>query len=208
MLQTQTVEPGTYALLKELMSLPVLQDFALEGGTALSLYYGHRHSIDLHLFSNKAFDNEEVNYELNIYFGERIKTRTSTKVGIFAFIDNIKVDIVRIPHPIIRPIRTIQGIRFYTPEDIVAMKVQAILNRAQKKDFYNVEELLKHFSVLDFINRHKEKYNTQNLYITVPQALIYFDNAEDSDSPKGLMGQSWRSVKNNIQAKVRDYLKY
>lgn len=46
MLQTQTVEPGTFSVLKELLELPVLQGFALVGGTALSLLYGHRKSID------------------------------------------------------------------------------------------------------------------------------------------------------------------
>lgn len=50
MLQTKTVEPGTLSLLKELMELPILNNFSLVGGTALSLKYGHRISIDLDLF--------------------------------------------------------------------------------------------------------------------------------------------------------------
>lgn len=55
MLQTQTVEPGTFSLLKHLMDLPQLKDFSLVGGTALSLRYGHRKSIDLDLFSENNF---------------------------------------------------------------------------------------------------------------------------------------------------------
>ena len=40
MLQTRTIEPRTLGLLKELMSLPMLNSFYLVGGTALALQLG------------------------------------------------------------------------------------------------------------------------------------------------------------------------
>ncbi|MBK7087351.1 MAG: hypothetical protein IPH56_00010 [Chitinophagaceae bacterium] len=52
------------------------------------------------------------------------------------------------------------------------MKVQAILGRG-KEDFWDIAELLKHFTVKDSIQFHKEKYSTQNLLITVPQAITF-----------------------------------
>ena len=42
MLQVNTVEASTLALLQKLMQIPELADFALVGGTNLSLRYGHR----------------------------------------------------------------------------------------------------------------------------------------------------------------------
>jgi hypothetical protein len=42
MLHLETVEPHTFSVLNQLMEMPELQDFALVGGTALSLLYGHR----------------------------------------------------------------------------------------------------------------------------------------------------------------------
>jgi hypothetical protein len=42
------------------MKLPVLSDFLLVGGTALSLQYGHRISVDLDLFSTIEFDNQTI----------------------------------------------------------------------------------------------------------------------------------------------------
>lgn len=42
MLHTETVEPGTFALLERLVRIEPLKDFCLVGGTALSLRYGHR----------------------------------------------------------------------------------------------------------------------------------------------------------------------
>ena len=50
MLQTQTIEPGTLSVLNSLMKIAELKQFSLVGGTALSLKYGHRLSIDLDLF--------------------------------------------------------------------------------------------------------------------------------------------------------------
>lgn len=208
MLQTQTVEPGTFSLLEDLMTVPVLQDFALVGGTALSLLYGHRISIDLDLFSNAQFENFEVVKGLEKKFGESFQNRTTNeRFGIFCFIENIKVDIIRHPHPLIRPIKEIEGIRFFSTEDIIAMKVQAILGRGKKKDFWDIAELLKHYPVADFVRFHKEKYSSQNLLITVPQAITYFGDAEESEDPVSLKGQTWKSVQKEIKEKVREYLK-
>ena len=54
MLQTQTLEPPTLELLKSLQKKEYLKGFSLAGGTALSLYYDHRKSIGLGLFSDKC----------------------------------------------------------------------------------------------------------------------------------------------------------
>ncbi len=188
------------------MGLPELKEFHLVGGTALSLMYGHRTSIDLDLFSVNKFDNELIINSLSNIFGHESNIRTASHFGIFCFIEGIKVDIVRFPHPLIRPTIEIDHIRMYSPEEIIAMKVQAILGRGKKKDFWDVAELLHHFNIKDFIDLHKEKFSTQNLYITVPQAITYFDDAEESEDPVSLKGQTWKSVKLFIQNKVREYL--
>ena len=206
MLRLETVEPGTFSILKELMELFELLDFHLVGGTALSLMYGHRTSVDLDLFCIDKFDNNLITNSLQNRYKDRLDIRTSSHFGIFGFIDDVKIDIVRFPHPLIRPTLNIEGIRMYSPEEIVAMKVQAILGRGKKKDFWDVAELLQHFTVKDFIVLHKEKYSTQNLFITVPQVITYFDDADESEDPISLKGQSWDSVKSFIQQKVRDYL--
>ncbi|MBK9736482.1 MAG: nucleotidyl transferase AbiEii/AbiGii toxin family protein [Saprospiraceae bacterium] len=207
MLHLETVEPNAFSILEKLMTIPELLDFSLVGGTALSLMYGHRISVDLDLFTNQKFDNKNIQAALIREFGDDFVMEDKPSFfGIFCYIADVKVDIVRFPHPIIRPILEIEGIRMYSPEEIIAMKVQAILGRAKKKDFWDVNELLEHFTVEDFVELHKQKYSTQNLIITVPQAISYFDDADDSEDPISLKGQTWESVKKSIQAKVRAYL--
>ncbi|MBL0112924.1 MAG: nucleotidyl transferase AbiEii/AbiGii toxin family protein [Saprospiraceae bacterium] len=50
MLHFETVEPYTFSVLEKLMKMPEMKAFSLVGGTALSLMYGHRTSVDLDLF--------------------------------------------------------------------------------------------------------------------------------------------------------------
>ncbi|MCO5234953.1 MAG: nucleotidyl transferase AbiEii/AbiGii toxin family protein [Chitinophagaceae bacterium] len=189
------------------MELPELNESSLVGGTALSLLYGHRRSVDLDLFSAKPFDNDVVVAALKKKFKASFVNRTTNlRFGIFGFIDEIKVDIIRHSHPLIRKESVIEGIRMFSPEDIIAMKVQAILGRAKKKDFWDIAELLNHYTVDDFINFHREKYTKQNLLITVPQALTYFADAEESEDPISLKRQNWQSIKKAIGQKVNAYL--
>jgi predicted nucleotidyltransferase component of viral defense system len=157
------------------MEIPLLKGFSLVGGTALSLLYGHRMSVDLDLFSNKSFENAEVIKAMkNKFKNEFVMEQKPPRFGIFCYMAGVKVDLVRHPHPLIRPEINREGMRMFSTEDIIAMKVQAILGRAKKKDFWDVAELLNHYTVADFIQFHKEKYSTQNLKITVPQAITYF----------------------------------
>ena len=206
MLHIETVEPRTFALLNELMAISEHQDFYLVGGTTFSLVYGHRASIDLDLFCPDKFENNEIIQVLENHFGNRLEIRSSIVFGIFCYIDNMKVDLVKHIHPLLnRPI-TKEGIRMFSLQDIVAMKVQAILGRAKKKTFWDIAEFLGHFGVEDFVELHKEKFKTQNLLITVPQAISYFSEAEEDDDPISLKGQTWDSVKKTIQKKVAEYL--
>lgn len=207
MLHLKTVEPSTFSVLKQLLGMPQLEGFSLVGGTALSLLYGHRKSVDLDLFSNAPFENASIIEALkNKFRDEFIMEERPPHFGIFCFVAGVKVDLIRHPHSLIRPGQIIDGIRMFSTEDIIAMKIQAVLGRGRKKDFWDIAELLNHFTVADFTEFHKQKFTTQNLMITVPQAISYFADAEESEDPISLKKQTWRSVQEFIHAKVREYL--
>lgn len=208
MLQKQTVDPGTFSVLKTLMELPLLDQFCLVGGTALSLKYGHRKSIDLDLFCNNPFDQQAIIDSLQETFGNKFVYRgNSSKWGIFCFIDNIKVDIVYYPHPLIRRFETIEGIRLYHDYDLMAMKVQALLGRGVRKDFWDIAELLQNYSIDDLISCHKEKYPNQMLGISIPQALVYFADADESENPIAIKIKSWDEIRSVLKERVRNFLK-
>jgi predicted nucleotidyltransferase component of viral defense system len=208
MLHTSTVEPGTLSLLKKLMTLPSLQQFSLVGGTALSLRYGHRSSVDLDLFFHEKFNHHLVIDELEATFQHSfVYKQQQTQFGIFCFINDIKVDIIYFPHLPIVPIEKEGKIRMYSSADISAMKIQAILGRGKKKDFWDLYELLRHYSLQQLIDWHKQKYPSQMLAISIPHAITYFVDAEESETPVSFKGQTWEQIKKGISKAVSDYLR-
>jgi len=190
------------------MSLPSLQPFSLVGGTALSLRYGHRSSVDLDLFFHERLNQGQIEEELNRTFGNDFDYESGhKKFGIFCYIEKIKVDIVYYPHFPIAPIEVQDNIRCYSSADIGAMKIQAILGRARKKDFWDLFELLQNYSLQQLMDWHKKKFPSQMLAISIPNAISYFVDAEDTEEPVSFKNQTWVGVKKGIQQAVRDYLK-
>ena len=115
MLYFETVESNTLSILKQLMSLSALEKFSLVGGTALSLRYGHRTSMDLDLFNHETFENAPILEALENEFGSKLDYKDNHRqFGIFCFIDGVKVDIIRYPHLPIAEIVTEEGIRIYS----------------------------------------------------------------------------------------------
>jgi predicted nucleotidyltransferase component of viral defense system len=190
------------------MNVRELADFYLAGGTALSLYYGHRRSIDLDLFSTTDFDTQVILQALSDIFPEFVYGHPNNKVGIFSFIENIKVDLIKYHHYHLIDTPVIEdGIRLMGIPDIAAMKVSAILKRGVKKDFWDISELLVHYKVADLINFYNQKFHSQQLLISIPQALTYFADAEDSEEPVSLKGQTWEQVKKHIKNSINEFLR-
>ncbi len=208
MLFNSTIHPGALVLLKQLMKIPELNDFSLVGGTALALRYGHRTSVDLDLFSAKEFQNADIIKVIENYFPSFEYKNPYNPIGVFGYIDDVKVDFVKHHyHKLIDKVVTEDDIRIVSDKDIIAMKVNAVLKRAVKKDFWDIAELLRHYTVEDFIDFYFEKFPSQMLLIPIPRALTFFDDAEESDEPVSLKGQAWGKVKKFIQKKVSDYLR-
>lgn len=206
MLRHPAIEEKTFSLLRQLQSLPCLADFSLAGGTALAIKHQHRISVDLDLFG-VTLDKEFILKELIKEFGTRIEyERSPSEWSLFCYINDIKVDIVKYDHPLVKPIKLLDSIRLFSDEDIAAMKVNAILGRGTKKDFWDVFELLHHFSLSDIISFHKIKFPQQILLISIPQALSYFEDAEDTPDPISLKNQNWKDIKKTIQKHISEYL--
>jgi hypothetical protein len=208
MLHYQTVESGTLSLLKKIMSIKEFSNFYLVGGTALALKHGHRISVDLDLFTNEPLDIELIIKRLQEEFkADFIYENQHLKYAIFCYIQGIKVDFVFYNHPIIAETENIDAIRMYADKDIAAMKINAILGRGNRKDFYDLAELLKKFTLTEIISFHKEKFPNQMLLISIPNAICYFDDADNDIDPLILNNENWDSVKNSIKNAISEYLK-
>jgi predicted nucleotidyltransferase component of viral defense system len=204
MLQTRTVEPATLGLLKSLMSQSLVEPFYLVGGTALALQMGHRFSVDLDLFTHLPydkevlFDNLKQNFDMTIEFSNNVIT--------IGYINEVKIDLVNVRYTPQYPMLTIEGVRMLDIRDIAAMKLNAIAQRGNKKDFYDMYFLFKSITLADMLTDFETKFKTQNSY-QVLKSLTYFADADEFSDPivfdKKL---TWDKVKTSISKTVNSFL--
>jgi len=206
MIYLNTVESRTFEVLEELMEVKELSNFALVGGTNLSLRFGHRVSVDLDLFTNTRFFPDEVFKGILNKFPSVIKINQRGQ-SLWLNIENIKVDIILHEYPYLEDVETISGIRFLSVKDIIPMKLEAMASRGVKKDFWDIYELLKHFSLLEMQDFYERKYVNSD-FGHVLLSMTYFKDAEiQKENPIALNGVTWAEVKEKMLNTVRDYSK-
>lgn len=203
MLYTQTVEPATLELLKKLLAIDALNNFALVGGTNLSLRYGHRMSIDIDLFINEDFDLEFVDKIIQSTF-KNVTVEYKKGQTLLYKIDNIKVDLVQHKYPYLKNIEIIDNIRMLSVEDVIPMKLNALAGRGAKKDFCDIAILLDYFSLPEMLDLFSKRYNNYDIGFVV-HSLYYFADAEPQDDPLFLIKNSWQTIKSKIKKHADKY---
>lgn len=182
-------------LLCELMREDVLDSFYLVGGTALALQLGHRVSVDIDLFADKAFDVQPIIGMLRDKFS--IQSLEIAKNTVRGEVGGIKLDIMAHRYPVVGSPAEVDGIRLASLQDIAAMKLNAIANRGSKKDFWDFSELLNHFSRDEMLSFFAKKYTDENIWY-VEKSLSYFEDAAEEPNPRDLKGHTWNEVKKII----------
>lgn len=99
MLRKEAVRPATLELIKSLQNQAYLDGFYLVGGTALALYYGHRESLDIALFTNETFDTEFLLEKLTNDFSYQVAY--SANQTLKGSVSGVKVDIISHAYPYI-----------------------------------------------------------------------------------------------------------
>lgn len=206
MLHKTTVAPATLRLLWQLMDIPELSAFVLVGGTNLSLRFGHRISVDLDLFTNTPFEREEIIQKIVKSMPQTILL-DQRKQSIWLTIDGVKVDIILHEYPYIKGEELIENIRFLAVEDVIPMKLEAMATRGVKKDFWDIAELLNHFTLSQMLVFYQQKYPHSDIGHII-LAMTYFTDAEtELNDPQDLKGITWAQVKRKIQNTVDIFLR-
>jgi len=202
MLYTNTLEPVTLALLKDISGCTWAGGLRLVGGTALALQYGHRQSIDLDFFGDIGCDVDELP-DLLRPFGKLTILKLTPNIRIFA-IDGIKVDFVNYSYPWIDDAIIDNGITLASDKDIAAMKVNAVIGRGTKKDFIDIFYLLKKYTLEEILSMYQAKYYDGSLFRAL-LSMGYFDDADPQPQPKMFFEDSWSEIKREIRTQVANY---
>lgn len=206
MLHTQVLQPTTLELLRSLQDKTYLNNFHLAGRTALALYYGHRKSIDIDLFSNTDFDTARIlesiqqDYSIQLLF-----TAENTIKGT---IDSVNIDIIAHKYRWLKEPLINENIRLISEPDIIAMKLNAISISGQRsKDFIDIYYALDHYNIKKIISFYQQKYNQQG-ETHILKSLIYFKDTDLSDWPVLIKNPSlkWSAVKERIEKEVFSYI--
>jgi predicted nucleotidyltransferase component of viral defense system len=86
--------------------------------------------------------------------------------------------------PLASPLMETEGVKLASIEDIALMKLDAMLSRAARKDFYDLYFICKNASLKSLFKKAKQKYpSVRDFETQVTKRLVYFENAENESEP-------------------------
>jgi hypothetical protein len=205
MLHYKTVSTELLELLKFCMTRKEFSELRLVGGTDLALQYGHRKSVDIDLFG--IIDLEKVDtFQLLNEFSKDVQIISKQKHINIYIVNGVKIDFVNYNYPWLKEPKVIDNICLAAVEDVAAMKLNAIAGRGSKKDFIDIELILKEFSLNQLVDFYKTKYNQESEFMAL-KSMLYFADADLEVEPEMFSDFKWTNTKQFIKQQVEDYLK-
>lgn len=201
MLHTESVDSNTFELLKTMIADIFLDGFFLVDGTNIALRIGHRKSIDLDLFTDKPFDTTQLKLHLKDTYG--FETRYESRNTLKGEIRGVFVDCMSHQYPLVKSVEHIEGVRMASLDDVVAMKLNAIVNDGTRiKDFIDVAYLSTLMSLSDMCAAHSKKYTEKNETL-VRKALCYYQDIE-FEEPLLMFDEtySWGTIEKRLSEMV------
>lgn len=213
MLYYQMISPLLKDSLLKLMEAREFAAFRLVGGTSLSLQLGHRMSVDIDLFCDVPYG--EIDFEaigqligrafpFSDHFGNNaLSFGKSYTIGTDR-VNAIKLDIFY-TDPFIQPPLVIDGIRFATLEEIIAMKIDVVQRGGRKKDFWDLHELLSGYLIRTMLDLHVQRYPYGHEKELILKNFRDFTRADDDFDPICLRGKYWEFIKEDIEEEIDLY---
>jgi len=166
-------------------------EFYLAGGTAVYYYLKHRESIDLDFFTKKNFDFRDFK---KIF--ENFNVLFLSKDTVHLEIDEIKFSFFYYPYELLKPLLKFDIIKIASLEDILCMKVLAIIQRGSKKDFVDAYFIMNEIKIKpqQLIEMFSKKYGKINSLI-IHKALTFFEDADKELELKMIKKVSWNEIK-------------
>jgi hypothetical protein len=167
--------------------------FYLAGGTALALQIGHRHSIDLDFFSPTE-DIPGIRPQLDSALGGILAD--SAWGNLVYLVKGVRVGFYGYGFALVAPTTKIGDIQFASIEDIALMKLDALLSRASRKDFYDLYFIAQTISLSSIFQKAPQKYpSVRDFESQAVKRLVYFENAEHESDPMLIKPVAWDDVK-------------
>jgi len=202
----EAVSPLLRDLLAEIGQMPFAGHFYLAGGSALALRLGHRVSVDLDFFS----DVDEVGDDSRAEIVAALKQRRATEVIEDAFgnllmeVEGTHVGFFSYGYPLLEPPAEVLGVRVAGLLDIGMMKLDALISRGARKDFYDLYFIAQQVPLEEMLHQGPAKYPYARDYeMMALTSLTDFDNADRDVAIETFDRVSWEAVKEFFVAEAR-----
>ena len=200
----------SHKVLRELISALPLSEFYLAGGTGLALLYGHRLSRDFDFFSAQLFDEDSLIQCMQWLHDLTIVAKSEHTVHIT--LKSLKVSFLGYSYPLLFPMkqyRPAEGVSIDVADerDIACMKISAISSRGTRRDFVDLYEVARQYSLPELYGLFQKKFFLapyNNVHIL--KSLTYFADAESEPMPNMLIPLSWDTVKQYFVSEVPKFL--
>ena len=184
-------------------------EFYLAGGTALALQIGHRESVDFDFFSPHSFGTEVMIKRLSTLFGEKLFTVIQVEKDTLSIVlhQEIKISFMTYGYELINPLITMDYMNIASIPDIACMKLSAIMQRSALKDYVDLYEIMKTFSLKQLLLFTKKKYPTIESTVIL-KSLSYLEDIIDEPLiyPTGQTKPQLKILKLFFQDEVKKYM--
>jgi hypothetical protein len=182
----------------------------LAGGTGLALQIGHRSSIDFDFYDKTEFELDTILRQFRQFF-KKLSVIQMSNGTLIVDVEGIQVSVFYYDYKVIRPVFHTKHLLLLSLEDISAMKLIAIIQRGERRDFIDIYYLIQRFGLEKIFSYSEEKYpGIFNPYLAL-QALTYFEEAEGAlpGSRIGIFNDrpGWGEVKEYLIKVVTEYKK-
>ena len=167
---------------------------------------GHRISVDLDLFANiESLDDtlrESIASALEI--AHKVERLQDSVLGLVLNVDGQLCSFFSYGFPLLARPDMVSGVQVAGILDIGLMKLDAIVGRGTRKDFYDMFFIADQLSLDELFARSGDKYPRARVFgMRVLTALVDFDIADQQEEPTLLLSIEWAEVKAFFQAEAR-----
>jgi hypothetical protein len=177
----------------------------LAGGAAAGLQIGHRRSNDFDWFTPNTIKPATLLKRLEA-------TRLSIEVtqndeGTFlGYVEGVKFSVFRYRYPLVAALVPVDGANLASLQDIAAMKLVAVVQRAEKRDYVDLHALLTERKItLGVMFRALVQKAPQLDPAVAYRALGYFVDAEKTKMPRMLNATTWEKIKADLTREVSKF---
>ena len=179
-------------------------NYYLAGGTAVSIYFGHRQSVDLDWFTTSSLSDPLHLAQMLRNEGVPFITENTDRGTLYGNIENVRLSFLEYHYGLLQPFVPWEAgnCHLASLDDLSCMKLAAVAQRGSRKDFIDVFMLVQqHKPLPELLTLFQKKYQTHNI-TPVLLGLVYFDDAEEEQDPP-LWSVGWNKVKREISNWVR-----